>query len=127
MGGVGHQAGNGSEPLGLRAAGSESSEEADGIGMVVPVQKDILGGADFDQRARIHHRDVVAGLGDDAEVVGDHDHCGLKTVAQLADHADDLRLNGYVERGRRLVGDQKLRLAGQREAMTTRCFIPPEN
>ena len=33
---------------------------------------------------------------------------------QLAQQVEDLRLDRHVERGRRLVGDQQLRLAGQR-------------
>ena len=71
MGGVGHQAGNGGEPLGLRTQVRNRAEETDGIGMVVPTQKDILGGADFDQRARVHHRDSVGHIRHHAQVMGD--------------------------------------------------------
>ncbi len=36
------------------------------------------------------------------------------SVLELANERDDLRLDGHVERGRRLVGDEKLRLVGER-------------
>ena len=62
----------------------------------------------------VHHDDVVGELGDDAEVVGDEDDRGAGLLAQRAHQLEDLRLDRHVERGRRLVGDQQLRLAGQR-------------
>ena len=60
--------------------------------------------------ARIHHRDPVGDLGDDAEVVGDQDDRRCRSSRlQLAQQVEDLRLDRDVERGRRLVGDQQRR------------------
>ena len=68
----------------------------------------------LDDPAGVHDRDLVGHLGDDAEVVRD-DHDGRAELAlQALDQLEDLRLDGHVERGRRLVGDQQLRVVGQR-------------
>ena len=68
----------------------------------------------LDDLAGIHHRDLVADLGDDAEIVGDQDDRGTARRFQLAHQLQDLGLQGDVERSRRLVGDEEARVAGQR-------------
>ena len=57
------------------------------------------------------HDDAVDGLGDDAEVVGDHDQAHAGLGLDVLDELQDLRLDGDVERGGRLVGDQHVGLA----------------
>ena len=68
----------------------------------------------LDLLARILDDDAIGRLGDHAHVVGDDDepHAGL--VLEAAQEIEDLRLDGHVERRRRLVGDQELRPAGER-------------
>ena len=61
-----------------------------------------------------HDHDAVGDLGDHAHVVGDEEHRHALLVLQRLDQLQDLRLDGDVERGGRLVGDQQLRPAGQR-------------
>ena len=68
----------------------------------------------LDDLARVHHRDPVAHLGDDAEVVGDEDDGRARLALEAPHQVQDLRLDGHVEGGRRLVCDQQLRLAGKR-------------
>ena len=46
--------------------------------------------------------------------MGDHDDGHAQLVAQVVHQLQDLRLDRHVQRGGRLVGDQQLRLAGQR-------------
>ena len=53
-------------------------------------------------------------LSHDAQIVGDEQHAHAELALQVADEVENLRLDGDVERGRRLVGDQQSRLAGQR-------------
>ena len=55
----------------------------------------------------------VADLRDDAEIVGDEQHRRAVRGLHVADQAQDLFLHRHVERRRRLVGDDELRL--QRE------------
>jgi hypothetical protein len=59
--------------------------------------------------ARIHDRHPVGHLVDHAEVVRDEQHRGARLGGEFAQQLQDLRANGGVERGRRLVGDQQAR------------------
>ncbi len=70
--------------------------------------------AGFDHLARLHHRHAVRDLGDDAEIMGDEQHRHAGAALDIADQLEDLRLDGDVERGCRLVGDQHLGLERQR-------------
>jgi len=54
-------------------------------------------------------------LRDDAEVVRDQQHAHRPLGLQAAQQLENLRLNGDVERRRRLVGDQQARIAGERD------------
>ena len=79
----------------------------------------LAGVADLDDPAGVHHRDPVARLGDDAEVVGDQQQRGVEVAAQVVQDPDDLRLDQHVERGRRLVGDDERRAQHQRRARSS--------
>ena len=79
------------------------------------VVQDGRGGAGLDDLAGVHDRDVVADVGDHAEVVADDDHRQAGVADQRPEQAEDLGLHGDVEGRGRLVGDQQLRLAGQRQ------------
>jgi hypothetical protein len=63
----------------------------------------------LDDAPGVHHADDIGVLGDDAEVVRDeHDrHVALAPGAR--GEVEDLRLDGDVERGGRLVGEEQLR------------------
>ena len=65
----------------------------------------------FDDVARVHHRHVVARLGDDAEVVRDEEDRHAVLALELEQEREDLILDRDVERGGRLVGEQDPRLA----------------
>ena len=41
------------------------------------------------------------------EVVGDDDDGGVELALEVLQQVEDLRLDGHVERGRRLVGDEQ--------------------
>ncbi len=69
----------------------------------------------LDELPGVHDDDVVGRLGDDAHVVGDDDHRHVELIAELVEEVEDAGLHGHVERGRRLVGDQQLRVAGERD------------
>ncbi len=76
--------------------------------------EDVGDGPSLDDPARVHDRDLVDHLGDHAEVVGDQQDRHAEPLAQLSHQLEDLGLDRRVERGRRLVGDQELRVAAQR-------------
>ena len=66
---------------------------------------------ELDDLAGVHDRHAVRHLRDDAEVVGDQQQRHAALGLQLRQQVEDLRLDGDVERGGRLVGDQHLGLA----------------
>ena len=61
-----------------------------------------------------HHAHPIGHLAHDREVMGDQQHRHAETLLQLLEQLQDLRLDGDVERGGRLVGDQQVRLVGER-------------
>ncbi len=73
-----------------------------------------LGRRGLDDPPGVHHGDVVGHLGDDAEVVRDDHDRHPELALQALEQRENLRLHGHVERRRRLVGDQQLRLVGER-------------
>ena len=78
---------------------------------------------------RAHHVDPVGEAADDAEIVGDEDDRHAEPALQVGEQRQDLRLDGDVERGRRLVGDQDVRIVGERHgdhhalALAARQFV----
>ncbi|MNX03064.1 hypothetical protein D3C86_326320 [compost metagenome] len=76
--------------------------------------KDLFGRAFLDLVAAVHDQHAVGHFGDHAHVVGDEHHAHVHFVLELADQLQDLRLDGHVQRGGGLIGDQQRRFAGQR-------------
>ena len=91
------------------------------------MRRRLVGRAALDAAAAVHHQDVVGELGDHAEVVRDDDDRGAELLLQVADQVEDLRLDGDVEGGRRLVGDEQLGVVTSAIAIMARWRIPPEN
>ncbi len=63
----------------------------------------------------VHDHDPVGDVRHHAEVVRDQDDRRPELVAHVGEQVEDAGLDRHVERGRRLVGDQHLRLAGERD------------
>src|ERR1700722_17691386 len=113
LGYVPNHALDGSERRGPPVEPRDRTEQADGVGML-GTSEQLIDRGTLDYLAGIHHRDLVADLGDDAEIVGDENDRRPARRLQLAHQIEDLRLQGDVERGGRLVSDQEPRLADQR-------------
>ena len=64
--------------------------------------------------AAIHDAQVVAELGDEAELVRDEDDRPGETAAQVFQQRHDLRFHRRIQRGGGLVGEQQVRLDQQR-------------
>ena len=69
----------------------------------------------LDDLAGVHHRDVVGAPGHHAEVVGDQDHRHVPFALLAGQQVEDLGLHRHVEGGGRLVGEEDLRAAGERD------------
>src|SRR5256885_1541380 len=65
----------------------------------------------FDDLAAVHDVDPLRHARDDAEVVRDEDERGAELPREVLQEIQDLRLDRDVERGRRLVGEDELRVA----------------
>ena len=65
-----------------------------------------LGRPGLDEATGVHHRELLAELPDDREVVAHEDERELQPRAHLVDQVEHLRLHGHVERRRRLVAEQ---------------------
>src|SRR5712691_721564 len=76
--------------------------------------KNIAHRARLDRTAGIHHHDAVAHLGDDTEIVRDKDNRQPGLFLNFPQQTQVLCLDGYIQRGRRLVGNDDVRLTGKR-------------
>src|SRR5262249_34796218 len=64
--------------------------------------------------ACIHHHHALGDFGHHAEVMGDKDDGRTEALLEVGHETEDLRLDGDVERGGRLIRNQELGAAGQR-------------
>ena len=69
----------------------------------------------FDHLSAIHHHHPVRDPRDHPKVMGDPDDRHAEFLAQLFHQIYDLRLNRHIQRRRRLIRNQHLRIAGQRD------------
>ena len=71
--------------------------------------EDIGFGAQFDQVPGVHHGDAIGNVRNNGEIVRDEEHRQSKFVAEIIEQIENLLLDGNIERGGGLVGDQQLR------------------
>ena len=103
------------EALVLRAAvdAGQRSEETERVG-VPRVVEDVVDGADLGLPPGVHHHDAVGHSRDDAQVVGDEKDRRVRAVLDALEDIEDLGLDGDVEGGGGLVGDEDLGFVGDR-------------
>jgi hypothetical protein len=82
--------------------------------VVLRVGEDFLGRPSLDDFALRHHADAIGDLAHDAEVMRDEQHRHAVLFLEPRQQFEDLRLHGHIQRRCRFVGDQELRLVGQR-------------
>ncbi len=99
-------------------------EQGPGVGMTRGLEK-IGHIGHFAKVAGIHDADPVAGFGHHPQVVGDEqDRCNFR-LPQAAHQVQDLGLNGDIEVGGGLIGNQQQRAAGQGHGDHDALFHPP--
>ena len=80
-----------------------------------------FGRREFDDATDIHHGEPIGDVLDDAEIVRDEEIADTEILLQILQQVEDLRLDRDVERGYRLVGDDKERVghksAGDADAL----------
>ncbi len=94
---VGHGARNGRQAPARSVERRQRADQALRIGMH-GIGEQLVGGRLLDDAAGIHHRDAVAVLGDDAEIVADQHHRHAHLAADRREQLQDLRLDGGIER-----------------------------
>ena len=68
----------------------------------------------LDDLALGHDIHALGHAPDDAEIVGDQKHGHVQLALETGEKLENLRLDGDIEGRRRLVGDQQVRLVGER-------------
>ena len=99
---VGHHAADRVQPLFSLCHVGQGAEQALCIG-VGRISEQFILVAVLNDFAGIDYGDVVAGFGHDAQVMGDEQHGSIVLGLQVTDQFQDLSLDGYVQRGSRLV------------------------
>ena len=74
------------------------------------VLQHLLGRTLLDDTAALHHHDSVSDIGHDPEIMRDEEHARVVPPLQILDQGKDLCLRRDVEGGRRLVGDEEVRV-----------------
>ncbi len=77
-------------------------------------RQQLLGRADLDDAAEVHHGDTVGDVPRQPEVVRDDEHRHLTIAGQPEQQVEDLAPDRSIEARHRLVGDQKTRLEHHR-------------
>ena len=75
--------------------------------------EDFLSSTELDGTAGVHNHDLVGHVGDDAQVMGNHDDGVAVLLLHFLHELDNLSLNGNVQSRRGLVGNQDIGIAGK--------------
>ena len=76
--------------------------------------EDALRGAAFHDFTVVQHHHLARDIRDHAQVMRNHQNRHAELGLQFGDEFEDLRLNGDIQRGGRLVGNEQRRVANQR-------------
>ena len=78
----------------------------------------------LDNVAEVHHRDAVADMPHNGQVVRDEQVCQPELVLQVFQQVDYLRLNGHIQRGDWLVANDESRVDRQRARYADALALP---
>jgi hypothetical protein len=109
-----HCAGDGGQRLCTLAHIGQRFEQLAAVGMARITVKVCPVGL-FHQLPGIHDRHPVRHAGHDAEVMGDQQDSHAGVLLQLLQQLQHLRLDGHIQCRGRFIGNQQVRLAGQRD------------
>jgi hypothetical protein len=77
------------------------------------MEQHFVGGAFFNDAPGVHHRYAIRDGGDDSQIMRDEEQAEIHFAAQSIQQFEDLFLNGDVESGGGLVGNEELRSCGE--------------
>ena len=110
---IGEPARNGGERALFLSKPRDRGQQALAVGVHRRAQH-LAGAPLLDDLAGVEHRDFIGDPPHHAEIVADEQHGEAAPVAQRLEQVEDLRLDRDIERGGRLVEDQKLGLGRER-------------
>ncbi len=99
------------KPTTTRIRSGDGIQKPPGVLVLGPGQHPVSGPL-LDDDSVAHHQNPIGDPGDDGKVVADDQQCGAARF-EIREQVQDLRLDGHIERGRRLVRDHELGFAGQ--------------
>src|SRR5262249_7235301 len=105
---------DGERPAALVLDGWDRSEKRARVG-VLGIREQLGCRGALDDSTGVHDVDRLSELCDDPEVMTDDDETHLVFGDEALQKREDLSLDRYIERCRRLVGDQEIGLAGDRD------------
>ncbi len=97
----------------IGAAAGFGGQQLAGIGMLRALEN-LGGGALLDNLARLHHADPVGDPPHHPQIMGDEQQAQPLARLEVSQQIKDLGLDGDIQRGGGLVGDQQFRPVGQR-------------
>ena len=71
--------------------------------------------AQLNHPPRVHHGHAIGDAGDNAQIMCDQRHRHTAFALEFGEQRKDLRLDGHIQRGGRLIGNQYLGIAGERD------------
>ena len=101
------------EPVALASKAGHGLEQAARVGMAW-IAEQLPHGCALDDLATVHHQHARCHLGHHTQVVRDEQDREPEALLQVGEQLEDLRLDGDVERGGGLVGDEERRVHHQR-------------
>ncbi|KAG1244961.1 hypothetical protein G6F65_021513 [Rhizopus arrhizus] len=104
---VGRHAGNLAQALPALVVAGQAVDQAHRVRMLRAVQH-VVDLAVFDDAAGVHHGHVVGQTGHNGQIMRDPDQAGAVLLRQLLHFGQDLRLDGDVQRGGRLIRDDQV-------------------
>src|SRR6266542_6903817 len=91
----------------------DGAQQAPGV-RHLGVREELVGVGLLDDLSRVHDVDALRHARDNAEVVRDQDERRAELARQVLEQVEDLRLNGHIESGRGLVGEDELGVSRER-------------
>ena len=105
--------GDGDQLVVSAVQGGNGTKQALGV-LVTGIVENLIHRAPLADPAGVHDNDLVAHIGDHAQVVGNHDDGHAHFLLQVLHQLQNLGLNGHVQSGGGFIGNQDVRLTGQR-------------
>ena len=123
--GAGHRALDGGQPLALLVEARDRTEKTDRIGVLG------IGKQGADRALSTILPAYITSTSSAISAITPRSWVMIRIamprrLLQVLQQVEDLRLDGDIQRRRRLVGDQERRLADSAMAIMTRCRMPPD-